>query len=85
MDYWLDKPQRFMENLDERQREELKNQHSIFTGSNGVGLLKDFLISKNKENEMHLQQLVSSCFSDNFIADAKNKGDSKPFAIVIEE
>jgi hypothetical protein len=39
MDFWLDKPARFMEELDEKAKEELTNQHSNFTGSNGVALL----------------------------------------------
>jgi len=39
MDFWLDKPARFTEELDEKALDELKNQHSNFTGSNGVALL----------------------------------------------
>ena len=40
------------------------NQHSNFTGSNGVALLQIFLTSKNKENEQFLQELVSDCFNN---------------------
>jgi hypothetical protein len=39
MDYWIDKPANFMEKLDDKEKEELINQHSNFTGSNGVALL----------------------------------------------
>ena len=61
MDFWLDKPARFTEELDENALEELTNQHSNFTGSNAVHSLEIFL-AKNKSVESNLHELVSDCF-----------------------
>ena len=49
--YWIDMPDRYVQDLDEKQKQEHLNQHYVFTKSNGVALLKMFLTSKVPRNE----------------------------------
>jgi hypothetical protein len=85
IDFWVDKPARFTEELNEKAIEELTNQHNNFTSKNGVALLQIFLTSKNKTNEMLLKELVSDCFKDQITAKTKAKGETKAFGADIKD
>ena len=72
MDYWIDMPDRFVDDLDDEQKKEHLNQHFIFTKANGVALLKMFLTTKVAKNEQDLNVLCDPCFNE-----SHNVGDGK--------
>ena len=71
MDFWVDKPDRFVEDLDELAREELIDQHFNFTNGNGVALIKLFLTTKFPINIDYINRLSDPCFD--------NQGDGQDF------
>ena len=85
IDFWVDKPARFTEELNEKAIEELTSQHNNFTSKNGVALLQIFLTSKTKINEILLKELVSDCFNDQITAKTKAKGETKAFGADIKD
>ena len=50
-DHWVDVPSYFIDSLDPNQLQRIQDQHYIFSQSNGIALLKMFLMSKVEENE----------------------------------
>lgn len=62
--FWFDPHPRFFTNMDEEQKSELMTQHFNFTQSNGVALLRLFLISKFPINEDYLRELIDPVFDE---------------------
>ena len=62
--YWIDMPDRYIEDLDDKSKRDHLNQHYVFTKSNGVALLKMFLTSKMPQNEIDMNSLTDPCFNE---------------------
>ena len=64
MDYWVDKPDRFIEDLEPEQVKEMKDQHYKFTNGNGVALIKSFLTTKFPINIDYINMIADRQFDD---------------------
>ena len=64
LNFWVDLPNNYIENLPKSQLESLEEQHSSFTMSNGVALIQNYLTSKYPENEDFVRQLSDKWFDD---------------------
>ena len=64
LNYWVDLPSSFIDNLSKKERDELEEQHEAFTTSNTVALLQYYLTTKYPDNEDYVRQLCDPYLQD---------------------